>query len=1080
VGDVDGDLGSRFSPRVGDSAPRRGGLRAAIWLVVLFAVTGSALQARAADPGETCQRRQLAAANRLYKRSYACWAKAFRTLVFDPFACLVSAENRFRDDYASAAAKAAKAGRQCGLRLPVDSLLSIAASDVDPVVGAIAGAVNLDDATARKLRAMRMSAAGQFASRAFNAQLGFSKNDDAARRDAKLADAREKLGKSFASALSSDQRHGIAYDGIDADPVGESLGSAASLWQRMTRASNGAFAISGTIFASEATFVDSDVNDTSTVPVANDSNTSAQPLPVPSTVGGYVNLSHAGPSGNSFSFGDVRDRYLASLRAGQVVLLVLGDDPNSVNLDLTLTRQATGTTISSEGSGSIELIPAPADGSYFIDVYPRAGCNCGGTYTLSIGQTVPAAAARAERTDVEFVPGQLIVKLRAEPAPSASGGVSSLRVHPKPQLPKELGLEKLAGDESREMLVQLPASAAATAKSFQALGAAGEQQRLVAQAASADDLARHETLLALEALRKRPEVESAELNTIMRPSLVPADPYYTLQWNYPLIHLPQAWDVVTGDPNVIVAVVDTGVRLDHPDLQGQLVAGYDFIADSSRARDGNGIDPDPNDPGDRGAGAGTSSFHGTHVAGTIAAATDNGIGVAGVTWGAKVMPVRVLGLNGGTQYDVMQGVRWAAGLENDSGTLPAKRADIINLSLGGGGFNQAAQDVFNAAHDAGVIVVAAAGNDATSAPAFPASYDHVVSVAAVDLNRNPARYSNFGIKVDVAAPGGDTSVDRNADGYGDGVLSTLADDSVSPLAFVYAFYQGTSMATPHVSGVFALMRSVDPTISPDTIDTLLAMGVLTEDLGPAGRDDRTGWGLIDARSAVIAAGAMGTGPTMPLSVTPSGLNFGLSIDSLDFIVANAGSDPLTVTSVTVSDPNAAPWLSLAPVVGEVDGAGLGRYRATVVRNSLASKSYAATIDVVSSNGTAHIPVVMRVGGATSSDAGFHYVLLVDAQSLEPIDEVALPASDGGYAYAFANVPQGDYLLIAGSDLDNDGLICDGGEACGSYPTLDLPAPVTIDHDIANADFDTAFRQSISTGATASSAVPARGILRRSR
>ncbi len=1034
-----------------------------------------ALHAQAADPREICRHRQLAAASKLYKQSYDCWATAFDKLSFDPFACLVKAEDRFRDAYAGAAAKAARAGLECALRMPVDSLLSIAAGDVDPIVGAIAGDVDLANTTDRKLRAKRMGASGSNAERAFSAEIEFGRDADAGRRDIRLDDARLKLEKSFASALLSGTRHGVVYDGVDADPIADTLAAAASLWERMTRASNGSFSVAGTIFAAESSFVDSDVNDTSTVPVSNDSNTAAQPLPVPATVGGYVNLSHAGPTGNSFGGGDPDDRYLVSLRAGQVVVLVLGDDPSLVDLELKLSGQAIAMPIYSEGTGSIELIVAPVDGTYFIDVYPYAGCNCGGTYTLSIGQTVPPAAARAERTDVEFVPGQLIVKLRGQPVAGASGALGALR-HAKPELPKELGLEKLAGDPSRELLVRLPAAGAAKAAAFQALGAASERQRLTAEAQSADDLARRETVLALKELRKRPEIEAVELNTIMRPSFVPADTYYTLQWHYPLIHLPQAWDIETGDPNVVVAVVDTGVRLDHPDLQGQLVSGYDFISDGARARDGNGIDPDPNDPGDRGSGAGASSFHGTHVAGTIAAATNNGIGVAGVAWGAKVMPVRVLGVNGGTQYDVLQGVKYAAGLENDSGTLPPKPADVINLSLGGGGHSDIAQAVFTDAYNAGVIVVAAAGNDATSAFAFPASYDHVVSVAAVDLNRNPAPYSNFGSKVDVAAPGGDTSVDRNGDGYADGVLSTLADDSVSPLAFVYAFYQGTSMATPHVSGVFALMRSVDPTISPATIDTLLAAGSLTEDIGAPGRDDRTGWGLIDARAAVIAAGAPDTGPATPLSVTPSGLNFGLSLDALDFNVANAGSDPLTVTSVSVANAGSAPWLSLAPV--SVDGAGLGSYRASVDRMGLSPKSYAATIDVVSSGGTAHIPVVMRVGGATTSDAGFHYVLLVDAQSLAPISEVALPVAEGVYPYSFENIPQGDYLLIAGSDLDNDQLICDGGEACGAYPTMDLPAPLTVDKNIADADFGTAFRQSIGSGSTAASPVP--GLLRRLR
>jgi serine protease len=358
-------------------------------------------------------------------------------------------------------------------------------------------------------------------------------------------------------------------------------------------------------------------------------------------------------------------------------------------------------------------------------------------------------------------------------------------------------------------------------------------------------------------------------------------------------------------------------------------------------------------------------------------------------------------------------------------------------------------------------------------PSFPASYDGVVSVAAVDMRRNPAPYSNYGPAVDVAAPGGDTSVDRNGDGYADGVLSTLADDSVSPPAFVYAFYQGTSMATPHVAGVFALMRSVSPAIAPATIDSLLEQGLITEDLGVPGRDDDTGWGLIDARAAVIQAGAADTEPQSPLGVTPKGLNFGVSIDSLEFLVANIGSDPLTVSSVSVVDSPA--WLAIGQV--DVNGSGLGVYSATVTRMSLAAGTYTATIAVASSAGTVNVPVVMRVGGATSSDAGYHYVLLVDAESLTPIGEVSGAAVNGAYPFSFASVPEGDYLVIAGSDQDNDGVICDGGEACGSYPTLGLPEPIALHADAPGKDFGTAFRQSLGTGASAAAVIPAQGLRR---
>lgn len=1044
--------------------------RVAVSLVTLSLVIGATRDASAGTAAAACQQHVLSAASRLYQQSYGCWATGLTNFRYDVLGCLTKAETRFRNSYAAEATRAARARSQCGLRMDVESLLRVAAGDVDGVTAGIAETADFSNLRDLRLRAKRIKAASGFASQAFAAYREFAARGLDARLQTKLAAARTRLVNVFAGAQKDGGRYGLVYDGTTDSQIADALGAAADLWTRLTRPDNGAFTLAGTAFAAEATFVDFDVNDTSTSPISNDQLSTAQPMPVPSTVGGYVNLHGFGPSGNSFTFGDEVDYYVASLHAGQVVLLVLGDDPNVVDLDLCLIRPGISQDCTYE-SDSVEMLTAPADGTYFIKVFPFSsplfGCSCGGTYTLSIGQAAPAALLQARRSDVEFVPGQVIVTLKDSPA--ALGPQGALRAHPKAALPADIGLETVAGDSARELLVQLPAGAAAKAKTFQALGVASQSQSL-GQSLSADELARRETLLARKALRRRPEVASAELNTILHPSAEPNDPYYALQWHYPLIHLPQAWELTHGDPSVIVAVVDTGVRFDHPDLQGVFVPGYDFVSDPTRARDGDGIDANPSDPGDRGAGAGRSSFHGTHVAGTIAAETNNGVGVAGVSWGARVMPVRVLGMNGGTLYDVMQGVRWAAGLDNDSGTLPTQRADIINLSLGGGSFSNDAQAVFNAARDAGVIVVAAAGNSASNVPSYPASYAGVVSVAAVDMNRNPAPYSNFGPAVDVAAPGGDTSVDRNGDGYGDGVLSTLADDSVSPLTFVYGFYQGTSMATPHVAGVFALMRSVAPLITPAQIDSLLEGGLLTEDLLSAGRDDLTGWGLIDAHAAVVQAGAMQGQPAVPLSVTPKGLNFGLAVDSLDFLVENTGTDPLTVSSVATADP--APWLTITAT--SVGATGLGAYRATVSRDGEPG-TYSATILVVSDHGTASVPVVMRIGGATSSDAGYHYILLVDAQSLTPISEVREAAANGAYPFAFSSIPDGEYLVIAGSDMDNDGLICDGGEACGSYPTLGLPEPIPLHADVSGVDFGTAFRQSLSSGANASDSISTRGL-----
>ncbi|MEJ2426892.1 MAG: S8 family serine peptidase, partial [Candidatus Thiodiazotropha sp.] len=236
-------------------------------------------------------------------------------------------------------------------------------------------------------------------------------------------------------------------------------------------------------------------------------------------------------------------------------------------------------------------------------------------------------------------------------------------------------------------------------------------------------------------------------------------------------------DITTGSSDVIVSVIDTGILFGHPDAPARLVDGYDFISDPAASGDGDGIDNNPEDNGDKTDAKANSSFHGPHVAGTVAANTNNSIGVAGVAWGVKVMPIRALGKGGGTAYDIAQSILYSAGLANDSGTTPSQRADIINMSLGGGSPNSTSQNAISAARNAGVIIFAASGNENTSVLSYPASYPGVVSVAAVDTNRERAPYSNYGSAVDIAAPGGNTLVDLNGDGYKDGVLSTLADDS---------------------------------------------------------------------------------------------------------------------------------------------------------------------------------------------------------------------------------------------------------------------------------------------------------------
>ncbi|WP_317933102.1 S8 family peptidase [Halioxenophilus sp. WMMB6] len=365
-------------------------------------------------------------------------------------------------------------------------------------------------------------------------------------------------------------------------------------------------------------------------------------------------------------------------------------------------------------------------------------------------------------------------------------------------------------------------------------------------------------------LSARADVEYAEPDLLMHPLATPSDPLYSSQWHYYEatggLNLPAAWDVTSG-AGVVVGVIDTGYR-PHADLAANLLPGYDMISDTFVSVDGDGRDSDATDPGDW-SSAGTcstqdpgydSSWHGTHVAGTIAAVTNNGLGVAGIAYSAKVVPVRVLGRCGGYTSDIADGMIWAAG--GSVSGLPANSnpAQVLNLSLGGSGScGSTTQAAINTARSLGTTVVVAAGNANTNAAnATPANCSGVITVAATGRTGAKAYYSNYGSVVDVAAPGGDMST-----GTANGVLSTLNDGATTPGTDSYAYYQGTSMATPHVVGTVALLYSVDPSITPDEVET--ALKATARDF--PGTCNQCGAGIVDAAAAVayVAGGGDGGG-----------------------------------------------------------------------------------------------------------------------------------------------------------------------------------------------------------------------------
>lgn len=300
----------------------------------------------------------------------------------------------------------------------------------------------------------------------------------------------------------------------------------------------------------------------------------------------------------------------------------------------------------------------------------------------------------------------------------------------------------------------------------------------------------------------RGDVRFAEPNYLLLPNKVPNDQYYReYQWNLPMLNMENSWDITDGSEDVIVAVVDTGVDLQHPDFRGKLVEGYNVLTGDNQADDDNG--------------------HGTHVAGIIAAKTNNNAGIAGISWNSKIMPVKGIGADGtGSAFDIATGIKWAA----DNG------ASVINLSVGNYSPSQVLQDAVSYAYERDVVLVAASGNDNTEQPSYPAAYPEVLAVGAVDYRGERAEFSNFGDYVDVVAPGVD-------------IPSTFIDNQ-------YAALSGTSMASPHVAGLAALIRSANGELSNrEVMDIIRRTSV---DQGAAGQDPYYGFGIINSADALTS------------------------------------------------------------------------------------------------------------------------------------------------------------------------------------------------------------------------------------
>ncbi|MES2877959.1 MAG: S8 family serine peptidase [Pseudomonadota bacterium] len=533
------------------------------------------------------------------------------------------------------------------------------------------------------------------------------------------------------------------------------------------------------------------------------------------------------------------------------------------------------------------------------------------------------------------------------------------------------------------------------------------------------NLSRAELFALTKQLEQDPLVEYAEIDELAYPQVTtPTDPAYALQqWHYQShlapssvvggANLPLAWDKSTGT-GVVVAVIDTGYR-PHVDLAANLLPGYDFITGATQQTNGGGLGGTGLDFGDYetanqcgpGELAANSSWHGTHVAGTIAAVSNNGIGGAGVAFNAKVLPVRVLGPCGGFSSDIAAGMRWAAGLSVSGVTNNPNKAKVLNMSLGGSGAcGVTYQNAVNDVRAAGSVVVVATGNDGIGTISSPANCTGVIAVTAHTKSGDNAGYANVGTGTTLSAPGGGQGAINNAQTGSIYVYSTLNAGTTAPGADSYAGYQGTSMATPHVAGVAALLASLQPTISPDTLASVLTNSVRAHPAGTYCALNplvNCGAGLLDANAAIDRLNTLS--PTVSASHGAGVEQTGATIHLTSYTTVSGGNSiasyhwtQLSGPSVTLAGSTTSSASFVAPSVGNVfsfklevtDTAGLAASGQVGLTSNTApvlapitspsvvqgqSLSFTASATDVESNPIVYVPTGLPSGSSLNSATG---------------------------------------------------------------------------------------------------------------
>ena len=534
-------------------------------------------------------------------------------------------------------------------------------------------------------------------------------------------------------------------------------------------------------------------------------------------------------------------------------------------------------------------------------------------------------------------------------------------------------------------------------------------------------------------LTAQPEISHVSLNYIRR---IHSSNLYD-QWPLTFQNINALWKplAIQGDlpgANTTVAVIDTGIYSHHPDFKNLAIRdGFDFISDPINALDGNGWDSNPEDPGDN-----QLSYHGSHVTGIIAAQPNNPSttnNTTGLAWGAAIMPLRVLGADGGTSYDLIQALRYAAGLKNDSGRFPTKPADIINLSLGGIEFSAAEQATINEVIQSGAIIVAATGNQGREQVNYPAAYQNVIAVGASNYQGMVSRYSNSGQLIDIVAPGGeclDTSCTGGINSAGATGRLTLQSDQRQASRVNLA---GTSMAAAHVSALLSIARSSLPSLDAFETAKLLKNGQLTFNPmnlnTPPTFNPKTGWGWLKSEAI------------LELINTSELHQGGIWANHIE-----VGLTPLQQTELTlitrgpVGLPNLQVQNDATTLKVDIKGSTL---------KISASADFKEQSDVLIS-GANMKPLVVKVYSPApiKQDHNIHHLYLHKSSDAGTQDMGRASIQSNNW-HAFIENDATLNSVQASTDIDYDGVYCEPGEFCAFSDNLNNQPTIMIEGNLLN-------------------------------